>query len=216
MTHKQALQDTLTFLLDPELARAGFERRRNSLCWESPRDGGRAAFALKLTEDAGGWRVTPAFGVRFDAVEELFHRAWGGDAAVRSSSMTLEAEAWRLAGNFDRDQFKVATQEDALKAAAESLGVFDRSAQLFYRRYATLAAIDAALNTRPEDATPFFQSEPVRAGRGLAVASLIRPEAAPALAAAYRRHVARIDAGPGMRSLLRLVELLESQTIAAG
>lgn len=157
-------------------------------------DGRVLIFYVKLLVVAPGFKVEPAVGIRFEQVEDIFHRSSGFEPEYQGTTPTIGAGIGELTR---RGRYVLALPNmDAISGVVSELtGVFTSVARPYYEAYGSLAAVDAALNEHPETRSVHRASEWLRASTGLIVARLVGRSNYSDLVAIYRRRVAKMNSG---------------------
>jgi hypothetical protein len=85
----RVLPEVLLGILEPALACADFRRLPGRARFRRPTTHGFHEHGLTITEDGSGYRVVPLAGVRFDLVENIFHRTSGFEPEFQGGTWTV-------------------------------------------------------------------------------------------------------------------------------
>lgn len=115
-----------------------------------------------------------SLGVRFDAVERIFHRTSGIPEANWNDSTTIGQDMRTLHGQFDDSyEFEISDDTTAQRAALRLIQDFEGEGQDFFSKYSTLPSVDAALNDNPMQKTTLRVLSWYRCSTGIIVAKLV-------------------------------------------
>ena len=103
-----------------------------------------------VLSDKPGYRIRPVVCVRFDEIENIFHRTSGFEPEYRSTTPTLGID---LASTFGEEIYEVALRADAdlTPTAARLLDVFRERAVPYFAEFSELADVDRVINDRPSE-----------------------------------------------------------------
>lgn len=152
-------------------------------------------FQMRLLERSGGRKeIDPSVAIRFDEVEQVFHRTSGFRPEFQKDSPTIGCSISRLSADLDVPSLIVASEAD-LDGAVQELGRLVQSIALpYFSRFSNLKAVDLILNENPDKPTPHRVHGWLRAASGLIVASLVGRETN-SLVDHYRETLTRLDRG---------------------
>jgi hypothetical protein len=171
--------------LEPSLAPLGFKLAKGKK-WFVRRSPGRTeTFQVVVLNDKQGFRVSPSVGVRFDDVEDIFHRTSGYEPEYQKDTATVGVDLWRVHGK-EGFQIPLSTESDVPAVASRLLTIFRAQAEPFFARFNSLSAVDAALNERPTEPSTVKVLPWLRASTGAIAARLTGREDYDQLVATYR------------------------------
>ena len=158
------------------------------------------------------WIICPCAAVRFDAVEDIFHRTSGFRPEFHKGTDTIGIEMWRDYG----DEYRIRINEpyQAQEATDRVLQSFHDIADPYFAKLSGLKAVDSALNDHPterciDQVEPFF-----RCTHGLIVAKLTARTNYDELVSIYRATLEKYMNGFQLPTFDALV--LDLQAIGSG
>ncbi len=164
--------------LRPELAMHGFSlnvkhgrflRRRGDVTDE---------LQLQCRDGYPGCRVEPDVGVRFECVEEIFHRTSGFEHKNQKGTSTVGGSIGELSNRPSRRlEFFTEFEAGIPRVVQDVLKIFHEFAVPYFERYGSLRAIDNELNGDPRSMTHQRSLPWFRCSTGIIVAKLVaRPD----------------------------------------
>ena len=207
---KTELDEILGGDLQQELAADGFSFV-NATKWLVREAGDvKQIVSWSYVTSGGGFVVTPALGVRSDAILSIFKQVTAIKPADEKFRRTLSVDIWRLSGNEARGAFKVTTDSDAHAAAAAIAQLVRSDALPFFAQCASVADIDRLFNTAPNSQTSRLYSLDnwTRSANALIAAKLARNPRYAGLVDAYRTFLAGFSGGQFVPQFDALVKLL--------
>jgi hypothetical protein len=168
-------------------------------------------FRLVFLDGKPGYDVQIDVAIRFERVEEIFHRSSGYPPKSQKDTPTIAATVGDLvARDFRACRFRIVSEDDIPSATQGIVEVFCGIALPYYDKFGSLSAIDRDLNERPCEPT-LNQGFPwLRCSAGIIVAKLVnRPNFAD-LEACYRSTMERVDDGFYTSRFYNLLESLKS------
>jgi len=195
--------------LDKRLNPEGFRREGTDHVGYWHRGEGRSLFlAFGTGIYATTIRLSPAAGVRFDAVEDLFHQSSGFPEDARTDTCTVIAPDRAFFRHPDgRARFIELTEGSAPEAVGQAEAAF-REALPFFERFRSLTDIDGALNGSPTARCHYQSLEYFRCAKGLIAAKLVDRPGLSALADAYTRRLKADNNAFYLPRFMRLVSAL--------
>ncbi|MBK8811929.1 MAG: hypothetical protein IPN69_14530 [Acidobacteria bacterium] len=164
-------------------------------------------YTLYFTDRYEGYEVDPVFGLRFEEVENLFHRVSGFEEKYKKDTHTVTVSIENLTKNpdfgnlFIKRNGPIDEMFDILYRAFVEFGL------PFFDANRTLSDVDRLINSRPEPIS-IYGFEDYMCYRGIVVAKLADNPRYAELVEIYRKKVEDFYR-PGFESL---VEILESKT----
>ena len=144
-------------------------------------------FRLVFLDGKPGYDVQIDIAVRFERVEEIFHRSSGFPAKSQKNTPTVVANVGELmAKDFRAYRSRIISEGDIPSAAQEIVEVFRGIALPYYDKFGSLSAVDHELNERPFERTPNRGTPWLRCSAGIIVAKLVNRPNFTDLEACYR------------------------------
>jgi hypothetical protein len=197
--------------VESRLSSSGFELKRTKDSFQRSRDGITDLFQLVCLNDVPGYRVQPNVGIRIEIVEQIFHKTSGWDPKSQKDTPTIGAGIGNImAGDNRKCEFRVKTEADASPAAEKIENVFREFALPYYQKYGSLQAIDAELNSHPQERTPHRGYGWLRCSTGIIVARLVGRPNYEALAEIYTKVITEVDRGFYLKYFMPLLESLKT------
>ena len=167
-------------------------------------------FQLVFLDAKPGWEIRPDVGMRFDRVEEIFHRTSGFERQYQKGTSTIGNSVGEYTSNRGSAcEFRLESHDEVVPVAEKILEVFRRFALPYFEKYASLRVIDAELNDRPTERTP-HRLTIFRCPTGLIVAKLSGRPNYRQLVEIYTEIMSREDRGFYLKRFQDLVKSLES------
>jgi hypothetical protein len=186
-----------------ELKRHGFTPVASKKWFLRRRDRRTDLFQLNVLRYAPSWIICPCAAVRFDEVEDIFHRTSGFMPEFHKGTDTVGIEMWRDYG----DEYRIRINEpyQAQDVTDRVLQSFHDIADPYFAKFNGLKAVDSALNNHPterciDQIEPFF-----RCTHGLIVAKLTARSNYDELVSTYRGIMEKYMGGPRLPEFESLV-----------
>lgn len=195
--------------LGPKLEPFGFNAVRREQSFFRHADGRRDRFHLIMLT-SGDTALEPTIGVRWDAVESIFHRT-SGFTEGRKATDTVGVHLRNVYGGAGYHLI-LRSESDIAKATSRLLDIFHMHAEPYYERYTTLAEVDCSLNDRPREKAVHTIASLDRCCKGLIVAKLVGRDNYDELVSVYRekmRHDAKGFYLPWFEALVKDLETLD-------
>jgi hypothetical protein len=168
-------------------------------------------FYVTCTNAKPGHWVTPGVGLRFDAVEEIFHRTSGWDTKLQKNTNTVGTQVGVLIdGKGTSCRFLLESESEIASVTEKVVGVFRKFALPYFVQFGSLAAIDAELNDHPAERSVNSSLAWFRCSRGLIVAKLMGRPDYEQLVTIYTDVITRDNKGFYLKGFQALVESLKS------
>jgi hypothetical protein len=177
------LEDTKT-----ELKPHGFKLLKAKKRFVRITDGRTETFILVILVDKVGYRVCPCVGVRFERVEEIFHRTSGFEPKYQKDTSTVGIDMFAVYG---KAGFQLPLKDEAdVEMVTSRLGViFREKAMSYFAQFSTLSDVDMSLNDRPKEDCIHAILPWLRCSKGAIVAKLTNRTNYKQLIAIYRELV---------------------------
>ena len=158
----------------------------------------------------GHW-VTPGVGLRFETVEEIFHRTSGWDPKLQNDTNTVGTQVGVLIdGKGTSCRFLLESDSEIASVTEKVVGIFRKVALPYFAQFGSLAAIDTELNDHPAERSVNSSLAWFRCSRGLIVAKLTGRPDYEQLATFYLDVMTRDNKGFYLKRFEALVESLKS------
>jgi hypothetical protein len=204
---KRAIFDAV----DSRISQYGFTLKRSKERFERKRDGIRDLFQLVCPNDIPGYRIHPDVGMRFEIVEEIFHKTSGWNPKYQKDTPTIGAGVGHIIADDNRKcEFRLKTEEDVPPVADKLADVFRNFALPYYEKFSSLQAIDAEFNNSPTERTRNRSGGWLRCSTGIIVARLVGRPDYDELAKIYTRVMEQVDGGFYLKTFCALLESLQS------
>jgi hypothetical protein len=168
-------------------------------------------FQLTCLDGKPGLRVQPGVAVRFDLVEEIFHRTSGFEVKHQKDTPTIGSKVGNILSGSNRTcEFQIESRAHLQRATEGVLSVFLEFALPYFEKYSSLQAVDAELNTRPTERTPNRIAPWLRCATGVIVAKLTGRTDYDELVRVYTDVMKHSDRGFYLARFQALVESLKS------
>lgn len=156
---------------------------------------GEQRFHLRLISSGGGLQVEPSAAIRFDAVENVFHRTSKLSTTAQKDSATLWVPLQVLAET-SRDEVvqRIASEGDLELAATALRALYEELVEPYFAKNSSLARADAIINEAPLEPC-LHSSMPRRAAYGVILGALLERADLDSLIEQYQSAVGRIDRG---------------------
>lgn len=145
--------------------------------------------------DQGHIRLTPTCGVRFNEVEDIFHKCSGFEEKYQKYTLTLVSEIWRWKRQVDLHQYILKTEDDVQNIATQILQNFKHDALKYFESYSTLVEVDSVFNSEPDQECIHQIMDFARCSRGIIVAKLCNRSNYEELVEIYRKRMLNQDKG---------------------
>jgi hypothetical protein len=133
--------------IDAELSEilpaAGFANRRSEEHWLRRTDQGSQTISIAVDDLDPDFEIEPMFGVRIDAVEDIYHQFAGTREGYRQLSSTTMTPSFRALGV---DHFEATGDAELSQVAREIANLVRGRGLPFLNSYRDLTALDRALN----------------------------------------------------------------------
>jgi len=142
-------------------------------------------FQLVILRDRPGYRICPSVGVRFEMVEQVFHRTSNFEPDFHKDTDTIGVDLWRIHGE-EGYKLPVLDESDVTSVVARVLEIFRNDALPYFSQFSDLKAVDAAINDHPRQKCIHRVMSYLRCSTGAIVAKLTDRKDFDALVATYR------------------------------
>ena len=150
-------------------------------------------------------------GLRFETVEEIFHRTSGWDPKFQKDTNTVGTQVGVLIdGKGTSCRFLLESESEIASVTEKVVGVFRKFALPYFAQFGSLAAIDTELNDHPAERSVNTSLAWFRCSRGLIVAKLTGRPDYEQLATFYLNVMTRDNKGFYLKRFEALVESLKS------
>jgi hypothetical protein len=145
------------------------------------------SFQLFLSNGEPGYLVQMNVAVRFERVEEIFHRSSGYPAKSQKDTATIATTVDDLVASDLRPYwFRIVSEDDIPSVTRRIVEAFCGIALPYYDKFGSLSAIDHELNDRPREPTRNRGFPWLRCSAGIIVAKLVNRPNFAELEACYR------------------------------
>lgn len=170
-------------------------------------------FQLVILDDKSGCRIRPSVCVRFSNVESIFHRTSGFEPEYQRDTPTVGLDLWRV---FGKEGFELPLKDDSdvPQVLSQLKAIFSDKAVPYFSQFASMRAVDSAINEVPNEPCVHRVMPWLRASTGAIVAKLVRRKNYDDLICAYREMLRGDSNGyylPRFESLLTDLEVLEDK-----
>jgi hypothetical protein len=152
MKNEDFLKSELLKALDLKLKDSGFKMNKTSGEFTKKNKDGWFKYQIVFLKISGGWELKPSLLLRFDIVENIFHRISGFEEKYKKGTPTIgtSIEDYQSGGNgIYRFQLMEESQIDVI--VQNLFLLFQEVALPFSERFNTLEKIDRALNIDLKD-----------------------------------------------------------------
>jgi hypothetical protein len=101
-----------------------------------------------VLDDETSYRICPSVGVRFDDVEEIFHRTSGFEPEYQNDTATVGVNLWGDNGGNDY-QIPLRGAEEVDAVVSQVSTIFRENALPYFAQFCSLVAVDSAVNDQP-------------------------------------------------------------------
>lgn len=197
-------------VLKPE----GFRLFKSKKWFLRKTDGRTEKFQLVVLNDRPGYRICPSVGVRFEAVEQVFHRTSTFGPEFQPDTDTVGVDLWRIHGKGGY-QLPVHNESDVPPVVDRILEIFRRDALPYFSQFSDLKAVDMAVNERPQEQCVHRVLPSLRCATGAIVAKLTDRENFDALIASYREQLRHDANGFYLPTFEALIQDLTTAEVGA-
>jgi len=144
-------KDLVAFVLNAiaaELKPFGFKALKGKRRFMTSSEKRTEVLQLAVLNDRPGYRICPSVCVRFDEVEDIFHRTSGWEPEYQKDTPTVGVDLWRVHGK-EGYQIPLRGAEEVEAVVSRLSTIFRENALPYYAQFCSLAAVDAALNDQP-------------------------------------------------------------------
>ena len=123
-------------------------------------------FQLAFLDAKPGNRILPAVSIRFDEVEDIFHRTSGYEPEYQSDTPTVGVDLWRVFGEQGFDLL-LRDEGEIPGVVSRLMTIFNEKALPYFSQFGDIAAVDSALNDNPDQPSMHAGALPwLRASKG--------------------------------------------------
>ncbi|MEO6131055.1 MAG: hypothetical protein ABIQ02_04355 [Saprospiraceae bacterium] len=160
MTKREFFKNELLKMLETKLKKFGFRLNKSLSEFTKNNSSGWQKYQIIFLLTDGGWQVHPAIFIRFNLVEDLFHKISGFEKKYCKGTPTIGISIENYNSNEIPSRFDV-TEESQINEISDKLFIlFENIALPFYEKYNTLETINQAMNNIPNDVSltgPIFK-----------------------------------------------------------
>ena len=182
------LPDLVLSGVNSALKPEGFKLVKSKKWFLRQTNGRTEKFQLVMLNDRPGYRVCPSVGVRFEAVEQAFHRTSTFEPEFQRDTDTVAVDLWRIHGK-NGYQLPVHHDSDVPAVVDRIVAIFRNDAEPYYSQFGDLKAVDVAINGHPLEKCVHRVMPSLRCSTGAIVAKLTGREDYTALVASYREQL---------------------------
>jgi hypothetical protein len=214
---KRLLKTALFEHMRAKLAEHGFILKAQKDAFIRKADGITDIFLLVCLDAKPGYRIHPDVGVRFELVEQIFHKTSGFEPKYQKDTPTIGGSVGNIMSNDTRPCEFLLESEAGIPVVSEHLvRVFRDFALSYFDKFHSLFAIDAELNDNPTRRTPNRVAPWPRESTGLIVAKLVGRPDYENLAGVYSTVMRDSHKGFYYKTFEALVKSLESIKAGSG
>jgi hypothetical protein len=161
-------------------------------------------FQLVVLDGKPGYRIRPSVWVRFDDVEDIFHRTSGYEPEYQKQTPTAGLDLWSAFGK-EGFELRLKDESDVSQVVSQLKTIFNDKALSYFLQFSSIAAVDSAINDHPNEPCVHRPMPWLRASTGMITAKLTNRANYDALVDLYRETVRRDANGyylPRFESLL--------------
>lgn len=152
-------------------------------------------FWIVFYKDLYGFRVAPTLAIRFNQIEEIFHRFSGYEKKYQGDTHTIVTEIWRLKNDRASYEYQLASTEDISSITDELILVFKDCADTYFKKHISLNDIDSLLNNEPNQESIHQIMDYARCSRGAITAKLCHRNDYDEIVSIYRQRMQDQDHG---------------------
>ncbi len=209
------LPDLVVVGVNSVLKTKGFKLFKSKKWFLRLTDGRTEKFQLIVLSDRPGYRICPSVGVRFEAVEQVFHRTSTFRPEFQSDTDTVGVDLWRIHGK-EGYELPVLKKSDVPSVVDRLLEIFRTDAEPYFCHFRDLNAVDMAVNEHPQDQCVHRVMPSLRCSTGAIVARLTGRRDFDALVASYREQLQHFSNGFYLPPFDALVQNLTRMEVGAG
>lgn len=208
------LPDLVLAGVDAVLKPEGFKLVKSKKWFLRQTDGRTEKFQLVVLNDRPGYRICPCVGVRFEAVEQIFHKTSTFEPEFQKDTDTVGVNLWHIHGK-DGYQLPVHDESDVTPVVDRILEIFRNVAVPYFSEFSDLKAVDVAVNDHPQQKCVHRVMPSLRCSTGVIVARLTGRDDYDALVATYREQLQQDANGFYLPPFEALVEDLKTMDVRA-
>lgn len=147
MTKKEFLRQEVLKLVQQHLKQYGFTLNKQLAEFTKKNENGWIKFYLIFLERNQGWEINPTMQIRFNVVEDIFHKTSGFDMKYQKGTPTIGSSAENyLQTGYGTYRFALGEEEDIEGIVLHINDVFENMALPFYEKFIKLEEIERAIN----------------------------------------------------------------------
>ncbi len=171
MTKGEFLKSELLKGLNVKLKDFGFKLNKSSGEFTKKNKDGWYKYQIVFLNRNGGWELKPSLLLRFDIVEDIFHKTSGFEERYKKGTPTIGTSIEDYQTDNNNYRFYL-TDENQIDAIEQNLFLlFKKIALPFYEKFNSLEKVDKALNNDLEDTS--LTGDIFKGSKSLIVAKLI-------------------------------------------